>query len=108
MIKLLLIMIVMAIAVQLLACTVEPILPTQATPESTPIQTALTVPKVTVEEVKQKMDSGFIFILVDVRSKTDYDKGHIVRAVSIPIQALPGRYTEISQESEIIVYGACT
>jgi flagellar basal body-associated protein FliL len=73
-----------------------------------PTQTTSPIPNLTVEEVKQKMDSGSIFVLMDVRSKADYDKSHIVGAVSIPIEDLSRRYTEISQESEIIIYGACT
>lgn len=131
--KLFIIAIIMLVAMQLSACTIKSNPPTptlvatftptgvpvvttppavisttSVTPSSTPIPTASPVPKLTVQEVKLKIDSGSVFVLVDVRSKADYDKSHIVGAVSIPIQELPTRYIEIPTESEIIVYSACT
>jgi Rhodanese-like domain len=143
MIKVFIVIIVVLLAVQLLACTTKPILMVQSTtfepttvpaattlpgvnssnsetlnstsstnpnyqPTPAPTQTTSPIPNLTVEQVKNKMENGSIFVLIDVRSKADYDKSHIVGAVSIPIQELDTRYTEISQESEIIVYGACT
>ena len=60
-----------------------------------------------MEEAKYKLDSGYNFILVDVRSKKSYDGSHIDGAISIPFEELKDRYTEIPQYSKVIVYAAC-
>jgi hypothetical protein len=102
--------------------TTSPVLPNTRT--TNPIQTfsgaltpaltattspaIITVLKISVDGVKQKLDSGAGFILVDVRSRVDYDRNHIKGALSIPLQELDSRYKEISSVAEVIVYAACT
>jgi rhodanese-related sulfurtransferase len=44
-----------------------------------------------------------IFIL-DVRQQDEYDAGHIDRAVSIPLNVLPDRYSELPKDKTIVVY----
>jgi cytoskeletal protein RodZ len=90
--------------------TISPAPATAGTPmsTSTPAQAVLTAPKISVEEVKQKIDSKAVFMLVDVRPEVDYDRNHITGAVSIPSAELEKRYQEISREIEVIIYAACT
>jgi hypothetical protein len=64
------------------------------------------VPRVSMEQLKEKLDAGDAIVIVDVRSKEDFDEGHIIRAVSIPWEEIEGRYTELPRDKEIITYCA--
>src|SRR5262245_53210070 len=48
-----------------------------------------------VERVKQDLDAGSPPLLVDVRSAAEYANGHLPKAVSIPLETLSARMTEI-------------
>jgi 3-mercaptopyruvate sulfurtransferase SseA len=63
------------------------------------------VPRVSVQEAKDKMDSGQA-VLIDVRSKASYDASHAVGAISIPEEEIRSRLGELPREQEIILY--CT
>ena len=67
------------------------------------------VPRVSLEQLKEKLDAGADIVIVDVRSKGDFDEGHISGAVSIPWQQeMEARYTELPRDKEIITYcGRC-
>ena len=67
------------------------------------------VPRINLEQVKEKLDAGADIVIVDVRSKEDFDAGHISGAVSIPWQQeMEARYTELPRDKEIITYcGRC-
>lgn len=58
---------------------------------------------ITIEGLCQKLGSRKITIL-DVRPQTEYKKGHIANAVSIPIHELKVRMRELPKRSEIIAY----
>ncbi len=58
---------------------------------------------VTVAEGKQIIDGGDIFIL-DVRTKEEYDSGHINGSILIPLEDLEKRYNEIPRDRKILVY----
>ena len=64
--------------------------------------------KIQVEKLKHKIESRESFVLVDVRPKVIFDKGHIDGAVNIPMQEIPDRYTEVPQSAEVIVYSECS
>ena len=55
-------------------------------------------------ELKQMIDSGRDFILLDVREEWEYQLVHIEGAVSIPLGELPRQSRELSPIDEIIVY----
>lgn len=55
-------------------------------------------------ELKQMMDAGREFVLLDVRDEWEYKLVHIKGAVSIPLGELPKRFGELSPVDEIIVY----
>ena len=44
-----------------------------------------------------------VFIL-DVRQQDEYDAGHVDRAVLIPLNDLPNRYSELPKDKPIVVY----
>jgi len=66
------------------------------------------VPRMTVEELKAKMDGGEDIVILDVRTGRDYDRSQrqIKGAVRISIFQLSERYRELPADKEIVAY--CT
>jgi rhodanese-related sulfurtransferase/DNA-binding transcriptional ArsR family regulator len=62
-----------------------------------------TLESVSIDDLIQKLESGKITVL-DVRPETEYRKGHITNAVSMPFDELAGRLKELPKRSEIIAY----
>jgi rhodanese-related sulfurtransferase/DNA-binding transcriptional ArsR family regulator len=58
---------------------------------------------VTIDGLIEKLDSGKVTIL-DVRSESEFNQGHIAHAVSIPINELSKRLKELPRRKEIIAY----
>lgn len=59
---------------------------------------------ITPEDVRAKIDAGEEFTLIDVRGPGQYNAGHIIGAISIPLRELGYRYNELNPLDEIIVY----
>ena len=73
-----------------------------STPPSVP-DSGSAVPRISLEQLKEKLDAGADIVIVDVRSKGDFDEGHISGAVSIPWQQeMEARYTELPCDKEVI------
>jgi rhodanese-related sulfurtransferase len=63
------------------------------------------VKSISKEHLKRMMDSGERFILIDVRSKEDYDKEHIKDAKSLPLDEVNAKAQQTLKPSDsIIVY----
>ena len=79
-----------------------------STPPGVP-DSGFAVPRISLEQLKEKLDAGADIVIVDVRSKEDFDEGHISGAVSIPWQReMEARYTELPRDKEVITYcGRC-
>ncbi|MBS1508511.1 MAG: ArsR family transcriptional regulator [Bacteroidetes bacterium] len=58
---------------------------------------------VTIDELVKKIDTGRV-TLVDVRPESEYKKGHIADAISIPHDQLSQRLKELPKRTEIIAY----
>lgn len=58
---------------------------------------------VTIEGLINRIETGKVTIL-DVRPETEYNKGHIANAVSIPFDQLSERLKELPKRNEIIAY----
>ena len=63
------------------------------------------VPRISVQEAQDKLGQGQA-VLIDVRSKSSYDKAHAKGALSIPEQEIDARLNELPHDKEIILY--CT
>lgn len=63
------------------------------------------VPRVRLQEAQTKSEQGQA-VLVDVRGKDLYDKGHAAGAISIPAQEITARLGELPRDKTIILY--CT
>jgi len=57
----------------------------------------------TINRLVEKIEQGKVTIL-DVRPESEFKKGHIANAVSIPIEQLEQRLKELPKKNEIIAY----
>ena len=58
---------------------------------------------VTIDGLLKKIESGKVTIL-DVRPETEFNKGHIADALSIPVHELKKRLNELPKRTEIVAY----
>ena len=72
---------------------------TQHTPEATVVEG-----EITPKEVKEKIDRGDNFLLLDVREPHEYQICNIPAATLIPLGDLPKRLSELDPASEIIAH----
>lgn len=56
-----------------------------------------------MDELLKKVEAQEVIVL-DVRPEKEYQRGHIHRAISIPIDQLSLRVKELSEKTEIIAY----
>ncbi len=66
--------------------------------------TTISFGDVTVEEAKSLVESNVSLIIVDVRTREEYDSSHIEGAILIPVSELEGRINELSKEEELLIY----
>ena len=59
---------------------------------------------VTVNEAWDLIQNEPELVVLDVRTQTEYDDGHIEGAILIPVAELPDRLDELSTDDEILVY----
>ncbi len=66
------------------------------------------VPRITVQELKAKMDKGEDIVIIDVRAGREYTDSKIKMkgAIRIPIVQLETRINELPRDKEIVTY--CT
>lgn len=66
------------------------------------------VPRISIQELKAKMDSGEKIIILDVRSGGDYQssKVKITGSIRIPIDQISARSKDLPEGVEIITYCA--
>jgi len=66
---------------------------------------------VTVKQAKDLIEVVKSLLIVDVRTPSEFEEGHIEGAINIPINSLVQRIGELNRENEILVYcklGACS
>ncbi len=65
-------------------------------------------PVVSREMLAQQIESGTAPVVLDVRSESEYESGHVPGAIHIPFQSVAFRHEEISLDKEqpIVVYCA--
>ncbi len=66
--------------------------------------TTMEIARITVEEVKRKLDHGDAILVVDVRSREAYDQSHIKGALSLPGKETEARFRELPSGQTIISY----
>jgi rhodanese-related sulfurtransferase len=55
-------------------------------------------------ETKEKLDRKDDFILLDVRTKPEYDSGHIEGCLHIPLNELRSKMDQLDKSKEIVTY----
>lgn len=55
------------------------------------------------EEVKQKLDAGAQFMLLDVREPVEYQTAHVEGSTLIPMNEIPMRIQELDPDEHIVV-----
>lgn len=64
------------------------------------------VPRITPEEVQDRIDKGDAILIVDSRSAASYADRHIAGAISVPAGEVSSRLYELPKDQEIVLY--CT
>ena len=59
---------------------------------------------VTVETAKSLIEGRPNLVILDVRTPSEFDDGHIEGAINIPVDDLVGRLDELSIDEELLVY----
>ena len=70
------------------------------TPAATPEAVAL----INAQAFQALIASNKPIFILDVRQQDEYDAGHVDRAVLIPLNDLPNRYSELPKDKPIVVY----
>lgn len=107
-------MLVIALSFALSACAGEPAPAVPSTggeqveqPEQ-PEQTAkATVQDITPEEAKERLDSDEAIILVDVRTKEEFDSGHIEGAVLLPVDQIQKNAADVFPDMDAVYFVYC-
>jgi hypothetical protein len=85
------------------------LIPTETAPTSPAIELPSSsylpeVPRISVEEVKVKLDAGSKLLIVDSRSNAGYEQSHIVGAISLPLGNMAEPYSDLNDYDEIAFY----
>ena len=68
------------------------------------MQTRTSLPEISPQELKQKLDENDTVFLLDVREQNEYDIVHLDDAQLIPLNTLPHNIDSLPTDQEIIVY----
>lgn len=68
------------------------------------MQTTPSLPEISPQELKQRLDANESVLLLDVREQIEYDIVHLEGARLIPINTLPNHIDSLPPDQEIIVY----
>ena len=64
------------------------------------------VPRISVEELKERIDSGETIVIGDTRGQTSFDIRHIAGAISISSSQVEALLDDVPLDQEIVLY--CT
>lgn len=92
----------LAFSVLTLSACASPAAAAAPTPTATPAQYR----KISASDAKARMDSGDEIVILDVRTKEEYDAGHIKGAILVPNETIIDKQPELLPDlnAEILVY----
>ena len=67
-------------------------------------QTVSEVPKITIDELLQLIESDNDIAIVDVRDEEEYVEAHIKGAISVPLAVIDNQEWESPREKAVILY----
>ena len=73
-----------------------------ATPE--PPKRQSEVPRISAEELKERLDKGEAILIVDVRTNASFENRHIAGAISVPTGEVEERLDEFPRDQDIVFY----
>jgi hypothetical protein len=87
----------------LISCSVSSL---SVAPTATPVPPATRseVPRITPEELKERLDNGEAILVVDSRTSLEFETGHIAGAISVPSLEVGSRLDELPRDQEIVFY----
>ena len=90
----------------LIASPKTPALTPPSTSDVTSTAPAAVYQRITAKETKDRIDSGEEIVILDVRTKEEFDAGHIDGAILIPNETISDKPPELLPEfdAEILVY----
>ena len=62
------------------------------------------VPRISVEELKERLDSGEAIVIADSRSANAFEIRHIAGAISVPETDVESHLDELPLDQEIVFY----
>ena len=68
------------------------------------MQTTPSLPEISPQALKQKLDENEAVFLLDVREPSEYDIVHLEGAELIPLNTLPHHVESLPSDQEIVVY----
>ena len=90
--------VILTVMTGLLACTAS------STPESETLDQSGEIPKITKEELLQKLENGEDVLIVDTRYEAEYKLSHIEGAVSAPYSEIVLRNWQPPPDREAVLY----
>ncbi len=69
-------------------------------------QTKEEVPRISPQEVQNRIGEGKSILIVDARSADSYAQAHVAGAISVPLNEVASRLDDLPRDQEIVFY--CT
>ena len=81
------------------SAVVDPTATTAGPPKSN-----IEVPRISAEELKERLDNGEEILIVDSRANGVFEAGHIAGAISVPYGEVEERLDEFPRDQDIVFY----
>ena len=62
------------------------------------------VPRISREDLKDRLDNGEAILVVDARTSYEFETGHIAGAISVPSLEVESRLDEFPRDQDIVFY----
>ena len=82
----------------------EPSTDTENSSEGKVPKGAIQVPRISAQELKERLDSGEAIVIADSRSANAYEIRHIAGAISVPESEVESHLDELPLDQEIVFY----
>jgi len=99
----LIVLVLVIIVLTMIACGNKTSQPETPTPIASPTAVS-NYQNLTVEEARSFIQQNVDLVILDVRTKEEYDIVHLQNAVLIPVSELPTRLSELDKSKKILVY----
>ena len=96
-------LVLVATALIMVACGGETSQIETLTPTATPTA-VLSYTSLTVDGAKSLIQENTDLVVLDVRTKEEYEISHLQNAILIPVSELPNRLAELDKDKKILVY----